>query len=113
MIFPEMTTPEDLAHHMGWSERRVRELARKLGACRILGNRMVLTEGDVDAILEASRPCPLKSTNEAVSGITGGQLPSGDYAALRELRTKKERLRSRRKSKNGHGNVVLMARERS
>src|SRR5882757_2951903 len=103
MTLPETTTPEALAKHLGWSVRRVRDLARRLGACRILGNRMVLTKPDVDAILEASRPCPLKSTSEAVSGITGGPLPSGDYAALRALRTKKQRPGSRPRLKQGPG----------
>jgi hypothetical protein len=53
MTLPETTTPEALADHMGWSERRVRDLARRLGACRILGNRMVLLGEDVAAIKAA------------------------------------------------------------
>ena len=53
---PTFVTPEALAESTGWSPRRVRELARTLGACRILGNRMVLAPEDVRAILEASRP---------------------------------------------------------
>lgn len=55
---PAFTTPEDLARSAGWSPRKVREIARGLGACRIIGNRMVLTPEDIAAILEASRPCP-------------------------------------------------------
>lgn len=58
MDLPEVATPDELAKRMGWSARRVRNLARKLGACRILGNRMVLVKEDVDAILEATRPRP-------------------------------------------------------
>jgi hypothetical protein len=107
---PETTTPAALAKHMGWSQRRVRDLARRLGSCRVLGNRMVLTNDDVQAILEHS---PLKSTDEAVSGITVGPLPSGDYAALRALRTKKRPRGLRRKSKTDPGNVVSMVRQRS
>ena len=53
---PDYTTPEALAKHMGWSPRRVKATARGIGACRIMGNRMVLTQADVDAILEAARP---------------------------------------------------------
>ena len=56
---PEMITPEEFAKRTGWSERRLREMARRLGACRIVGNRMLLTQSDVDAILEASKPEPL------------------------------------------------------
>jgi hypothetical protein len=53
MTLPETTTPEALADHMGWSGKRVRALARRLGACRILGNRMVLLGEDVAAIKAA------------------------------------------------------------
>ena len=59
MILPEVTTPEELAKQLGWSARRVRSLARELGACRLLSNRMTLTKEDVDAILEATKPVPL------------------------------------------------------
>lgn len=55
---PEMITPEQLAEPTGWSARNLRELARKIGACRIVGNRMLLTKEDIAAILEASRPKP-------------------------------------------------------
>ena len=41
-ILPMFITPADLATHMGWSERRVREISAKLGACRIVGNRIDL-----------------------------------------------------------------------
>src|SRR4051812_3044085 len=85
---PDFTTPEILAEHLGWSERRVRELARRLGACRILGNRMVLTKRDVDSILEATRPCPSKSISAGKSGTTAARLPDGDYGALVKQRTK-------------------------
>lgn len=52
MTLPETTTPAALAEHMGVSERFVRSLARKLGACRILGKRMILLDEDVTAIKE-------------------------------------------------------------
>jgi integrase len=52
-------TPAEVADRLGWSERRVRDKARELGACRILGNRMVLLPQDVDVLLEATK-CPLK-----------------------------------------------------
>src|SRR3972149_4133350 len=78
---PDHTTPDELAREMGLSPRRVRARARDLGACRIFGNRMVLLPEDVTAIMEASRPCHLKSTSAAKSGITGGPLPDGSYEA--------------------------------
>lgn len=46
-------TPEAFAKEMGWSPKRVRHLAKKLGACHVLGNRMILLPQDVEAILEA------------------------------------------------------------
>jgi excisionase family DNA binding protein len=55
----DVITPEQLAKQMGWSAKRIRKLARELGACRILGNRMRLTRDDVEAILEATKPKPL------------------------------------------------------
>ena len=44
MTLPKTTTPAELAKHLGWSERRVRSEAKRIGACLIMGNRMVLTE---------------------------------------------------------------------
>src|SRR6476646_4864794 len=82
---PDFTTPEALADHLGWSPRRVREVARRLGACRIIGNRMILLPDDVKAIMEASKPCPSSSTDAAKSGTIAAPLPGGDYEALRAL----------------------------
>jgi hypothetical protein len=58
MEFPEVISPAELAKRLGWSERRIRVLARELGACRILGNRMALTKEDVDAILGGNTAGP-------------------------------------------------------
>ena len=44
---PAIYSPEDVAKHFGWSPRKVREVARKIGACRVLGNRMLLTVNDI------------------------------------------------------------------
>lgn len=52
---PPVYTPETVAEHLGISERRLRDMARQLGACRVIGNRMILTEGDVQLIMEAAR----------------------------------------------------------
>lgn len=112
---PEFMTPEDLAGQTGWSERRLRGIARKIGACRIVGNRMLLTKADVEAIFEASRPCPSSSIAEAKSGTTGG--PSlkagGGYEALLALRKKTERENTSQASKRRSGNVITMDRSRS
>ncbi len=40
------------------SERALRERARALGACRIVGRAMFLMPSDVEALLEAARPAP-------------------------------------------------------
>jgi|EndMetStandDraft_8_1072994.scaffolds.fasta_scaffold863474_1 hypothetical protein len=108
MTLPETTTPEALADHMGWSERRVRDLARRLGACRILGNRMVLLGEDVAAIMEAAKPCPSKSiaVREALSGTIEGPLPEFDSVDLLAHLTKKPRRELRPRSKTSSGNVV-------
>jgi len=61
---PNVYTPEAVAAHLGVSERTLRDMARQLGACRMFGNRMILTEGDVQLIMEAAR-CPTPSTGAA------------------------------------------------
>lgn len=55
-MLPDIFTPEEVAKHFGWSPRKVRQLARKLGACSILGNRMVMRHEDVATLLEATKP---------------------------------------------------------
>lgn len=110
MTLPETTTPEALADHMGWSERRVRDLARRLGACRILGNRMVLLGEDVAAIMEAAKPCPSRSISapEALSGTIGERLPDVDSVALLAHLTRKPRRELRPRLKTNSTNVVSM-----
>jgi hypothetical protein len=109
-MIPKHVTPGELAAELGWSERRVRDKARELGACRILGNRMVLLPDDVNTILEATRPCPSKSISvrEALSTTTGGRLPDIDSAALLAHLTKKQPKELRPRSKTSSGNVVSM-----
>lgn len=53
----------------------MRDKARELGACRILGNRMVFTQSDIELILETTWPCPSKSTSAARRGTTGTRFP--------------------------------------
>ena len=114
MTLPETTTPEELARHMGWAPKRVRRLAKRLGACRVLGNRMALMPEDVQAILEATKPCPSKSIDvrEALSGNTVERLPDIDSAALLAHLTKKPRRELRPRLKTSSGNVVSMEKKR-
>jgi hypothetical protein len=105
-------TPAELATAVGWSERRVRDKARELGACRILGNRMILLPQDVDTIMEATK-CPSSSTGAARSGIIAGRLPVRDYEDLVRQRTKPLRRERPPKSKQTNGNVISMDPNRS
>lgn len=110
MVLPAFTTPAELAAHLGVPERTLRAKAREIGACRELGKTTILLEGDVQAILEAMRPCPSKSTGAAKSGTIEAPLRGDDYGALRERLTGKSRSGSRRRSKAALGNVVSMGR---
>ncbi len=83
--FPDVTTPAELAKQLGWSERHVRALAREIGACRILGNRMVLTKEDVDAILEATKPIALNPQWRAQQLL---KFPASSYEDLVKMRAK-------------------------
>ena len=114
MTLPETTTPADLAKHLGWSEKRLRSLARRLGACRELGNRMLFLPDDVAAIMEATKPCPSKSigVREALSGAIGERLPDIDSVDLLAQLTRKPRKELRPRSKIVSGSVVLMEKKR-
>ena len=90
MALPEIITPAELAQRLGWSQRHVRDLARRLGIGRTLGNRLRFLPEDVHALLEATR-CPSSSTAAARPGTTAAQLPAGDYADLVRQRTKPQR----------------------
>lgn len=110
---PNHISPDDLAAHMGWSPRRVRKLAKAIGACRVMGNSMALTDDDVKAILEASKPCPSSSTSAGTSGTTGAPLPGGSYEELRAQRARKSPSKSPPPKKTATGKVILMDRHRS
>ncbi|MEI7774911.1 MAG: hypothetical protein WCK17_09050 [Verrucomicrobiota bacterium] len=107
------TTPEALAIDTGWSERRIRKIARGLGACRIMGNRMIFTTDDVKAILEASKPCPSSYIDAVTSGTIEAPLPGGSYEALRAQRARKLPSKSPPPKKTAAGRVILMDRHRS
>ena len=114
MTLPEATTPRDLAKHLGWSEKRLRSLARRLGACRELGNRMLFLPDDVAAIMEATKPCPSRSigVQEALSGNIGERLPDIDSVDLLAQLTRKPRKELRPRSRTASGSVVLMEKKR-
>jgi hypothetical protein len=109
MEFPEVISPAELAKRLGWSERRIRTLARELGACRILGNRMALTKEDVDVILEATRPAPLRplipgtisSSSHNVSPDLLAWLvkPGSGYDELLRMRERDKRKKEAEKAK--------------
>ncbi len=69
----------------------------------------VLTPKDVDAILEASRPCPLPSTAAATSGTTAVQLPTKATRLYWHVYQGKRLKESQRKKKLPYGKVILMA----
>src|SRR3954468_14722378 len=112
MTLPDAITPAQFAQRYGWSERRVRDKARELGACRILGNRMVLLPEDITTLLEATK-CPSSYTGAAKFGITAARLPGGTYADLVKQRTKTPRRERPPKSKATSGNVISMGRNQS
>jgi len=89
--------PTDLAKQWGCSERALRKLARDIGACRILGKAMWLTDDDVRAIEEAVRFRPAESS-ATMRGAASLPLPAGDYEILRASRDTK-----RRRGRGGHG----------
>ena len=67
---PEQVVAAFKAKGIEVSERKLRERARKLGACRILGKTMILLPEHVDLIIAEHDKWPSKNTSEATS--TGG-----------------------------------------
>ncbi|ACP24948.1 hypothetical protein NGR_c11630 [Sinorhizobium fredii NGR234] len=88
---PAGRTPEEVAYHFGISPRRVRQMARELGACRIFGNRMFLLPADVETLLEAAKPKP--------KPVYQRRGHSADLAELLALRKQMEREEAARKKK--------------
>lgn len=111
----EAITPADAvaklkARNIDISERTLRERARKLGACRVIGKAMFLMPDDIETILNAAKPEPTTcqtSKSEETSGTTA--LPSMGYDTedlLRRL-TKGSRKTSQRNTKRA--SVVLLS----
>ena len=91
------------------SERTLRERARALGACRVLGNAMILLPEHIDQIFEEPE-CRSKSTLEATSGGLKDDLliaVSTSERALARL-TKLSRKPQSGVSKPRRGNVVSL-----
>lgn len=107
--------PGDLAKDLGWSEKRLRRLAKRLGACCVLGNRMILLPRHVDLITKAVEPCPSHSidVNQAESGTTADPLMGVSYEDLLAQRIAKSQRKLQPRSKPETGNIVSMARKRS
>ncbi len=112
-LLPQHVKPRDLAEHLGVSERTLREKARALGACRIIGKEMIFLAEDVEAFMEGIKTCPLSSTNVGESGIAQAPLQGGDIASLRARLKKPTPKGSQRKPNTKHGSVVSMDRGRA
>lgn len=110
---PQIIDPDDLAAHLGVPARTLKKRARELGIGRQLGQVYFFINDDVGAFMEALRPCPSSSTNEAKSGTSVERLPEGNYEALRAQRTKSARKGSRRKPRQERGQVISMDRGRT
>jgi erythromycin esterase-like protein len=100
-------TPDELAAHLGALPRRVKDDVRAIGCYCKFGRKIIMREHHVETYMKAME-CHLGSPSAAKSGTTAGQLPVGDYEALRDQRTRKSQLGLRRKSKQKHGEVILM-----
>lgn len=92
------------------SERTLRERARQLGACRVIGKTMFLLPEDIDRIFSAAKPEPKPcrtSPSEANSTTTISPSMESDIASLRERLIKGSRKTSRSKQKTS--SVVLLS----
>lgn len=95
------------------SERTLRERARAMGACRVLGNAMILLPEHIDQIFEEPE-CRSKSTLEGTSGGLKDDLliaVSTSERALERL-TKLSRKPQSAASKARPGNVVSLGQTR-
>jgi hypothetical protein len=53
---PKFYTPEEIGKHFGWSPRRIRSIVREHGLCSIVGNRLIMTDAHLEALLEITKP---------------------------------------------------------
>lgn len=100
------------------SERTLRERARKLGACRILGKTMFLMPDDIDTIVDAAKPEPKtcqNSTSEkaATTGTTTSRSTAYDTEDLLRRLTGGSRKTSQPRKMQGSVVPLSTARKRS
>lgn len=69
-----------IVKHLGWSPRELTRKAREIGACRLLGNAMILVQEDIDALMEATKPAR-KTADAAVKPVSA----DGSYQDLVRL----------------------------
>ena len=95
------------------SERALRERARRLGACKVLGNAMVLLPEHIDQIFEdpscLSNATPEKGSTGSVDELL--MMASTSEEALEHL-TRTSLRRKSEPSKRRRGNVVSLERMR-
>ena len=106
---PSQWVAELEARGLSVSERTLRERARQLGACRLLGNAMILLPEHIDRIFEEPA-CRSSHTSEAAhGGSVDTLLMAADMSdrALERL-TRNSQRRPSAKSKQQRGNVVSL-----
>lgn len=109
-MLPPKATIAQLAAYLGVSERTARERAQAVGVyCKPGKPKGFVLAEDVPVILEDSK-CRTSSTNAVASGTSQSPLPDGDYAALREQRTRDLQNASRRRPRQRNGDVISMVR---
>ncbi len=112
-ILPAFVTPEDVAAHFGASARTIRETARRLGACVIIGKRMVLLPEHVERLVKEATPCPSDLSAGPASGIFPELSPAAAFDAVRARQTKASPSGSKPKRKPTSGHVVSMGTRRT
>ena len=75
--FPDLITPEALVQKFAEkgiliSERTLRDIARRLGAFRVIGKTMFFMPEDLEAILEDARPKPRQQQVGKFAAVEGG-----------------------------------------
>ena len=106
----EAITPADAvaklkARNIDISERTLRERARRLGACRVIGKTLFLLPSDIDTILNAAKPepapqCPTSTSEKAAtSGTTVSRWTENDTENLLKRVTGGSRKTSRASTK--------------
>lgn len=95
------------------AERAIRERARALGACRVLGKTMLLLPEHIELILAEPKQCPSSSTSAVKSGGIGARSPEDDYTRALKRLTEKRQKKSPAARKPASSNVISMDRPQS